>query len=315
MDLRQERKKMRCAIFSCKGLGDGLISLVLCNNLALNKHSVTLFHPFLSELKEWIPSCTIQPFPRNEEIERFLKVFDRFYIFNEKSPWMQAVIDHCRRIFPDKTLIINPIATKNTDYPFWENAKFDGSRPFVDNLEAFCRGILKLNNVTKSNGIRPAQTLEHKRYAKRVVIHPSSSREGKNWPRQKYVKLCEKLKGAGFDPKVILHGCERDLWADHWIDCPEFSSLEELAAYIFESGAMVGNDSGIGHLASCLGLPTVTVCRSKMASLFWRPSWSRGIVICPSSLIPNIKGLRWRDKYWKKFISVSQVYRSLNKIV
>src|SRR5690348_18510042 len=39
-----------CAVFSCQGMGDGLISLVLSNNLHLNGAEATTFHPFLNEL-------------------------------------------------------------------------------------------------------------------------------------------------------------------------------------------------------------------------------------------------------------------------
>ena len=73
---------------------------------------------------------------------------------------------------------------------------------------------------------------------------------------------------------------------------------------------MIGNDSGVGHLASCLGIPTLTICRSQMAANFWRPGWSKGAVITPPAWVPNLKGLRLRDQHWQKFISVKKVYKT-----
>jgi heptosyltransferase III len=91
------------------------------------------------------------------------------------------------------------------------------------------------------------------------------------------------------------------------LDVPLFSGQSEMTAFICESGYMIGNDSGIGHLASCLGLPTVTICRSEQNGRFWRPSWAPGKLITPYKWIPNLKGLRWRDQHWKTWISVRRV--------
>ncbi|MBS0620544.1 MAG: hypothetical protein JSS61_03690, partial [Verrucomicrobia bacterium] len=129
----------RCAVFSCMGLGDGLIALVLSNNLRLNGSVVTTFHPFLSSLQGWFPRLPIAPFPPLEKLAQF----DAFFIIYEKSPWMQAIIAHCQTHFPQQTKILNPIATPNRDYPYWEVGKFDGRRPFVENLYNFCKEELQ----------------------------------------------------------------------------------------------------------------------------------------------------------------------------
>lgn len=298
----------RCAVFSCLGLGDGLISLVLANNLQLNGGIVTTFHPFLSALGHWFPHHQIGHFPPLEEIESVLNQFDRFFIIYEKSPWMQAVLQLCHKKFREQTTVLNPIATPRKDYPYWEGGQFDGNRPFVENVYAFCRDILRFTVVTKSNGILPPEAVALRRFEKRVVLHPMSSRMGKNWPQEKFLKLAGRLKAMGYTPAMILTQQERLGWDLEGVEAPLFASLSEIASYVGESGYMIGNDSGIGHLASCLGLPTLTICRSAQASRFWRPAWgSRGEVVTPSSWIPNIKGLRLRDTHWKKWISVGKV--------
>lgn len=295
----------RYAVFSCLGLGDGLIALVLSNNLQLNGGDVTTFHPFLDGLQEWFPSQKIARFPSEEKLEQILRTFDRFFIIHEKSSWMQAILQWCMQNCPEKTKVLNPIATYKNDYPYWEHGCFDGKRSFVENLYVFCECILKLRVVTRSNGITVPRGVDPKKYSKRVVIHPFSSREGKNWPVDKYILLAEQLQKKGFESSFILSEKERR-------DCfpaPHFSCLAEMARHVAESGYMIGNDSGIGHLASCLGLPTLTICRSLKASLFWRPAWARGEVMTPSAWIPNVKGLRLRDRHWKKWISVKAVVK------
>ena len=299
----------RCAVFSCMGLGDGLISLVLSNNLQLNGYLPVTFHPFLSQLQTWFPCLPIRPFEGSE-----LFNFDHYFIFFEKSPWMQEVIAHCQKHFPDKTTILNPIATPHRDYPYWENGKFDGRRPFVDNLYRFCQEGLGFKVATKSNGIVPPPSVMARRYPKRVIFHPSSSREGKNWTKEKYLELAKRLSEKGYSPLFLLTKEERQGWDLSSIDVLENSTLAEMAKAVCESGSMIGNDSGIGHLASCLGVPTVTICRSKLTACFWRPAWARGAVLTPSSWIPNLKGLRLRDQHWKKWISVPRVLREFEKI-
>jgi ADP-heptose:LPS heptosyltransferase len=128
-----------------------------------------------------------------------------------------------------------------------------------------------------------------------------------------FLALSESLKKDGYEPVFIFTEQERK---EYHIDfeTPQFSSLGDLAAYVAESGYMIGNDSGIGHLASCLGLPTLTLCRSQLTADFWRPAWSPGRVLTPSPYIPNLKGLRWRDRHWKKWISVRRAAKAFKTL-
>lgn len=294
---------LRCGIFSCKGLGDGLIALVLSHNLRLNGHRTTTFHPSLGSMQEWFPFSEIRPFPTEDEQ---IESFDVFFFIYEKTPWMQALLKMCQQRYPTRTIVLNPIATSNTNYAYWANGRFDGEIPFVDNLYRYCRDLLKLAVVTKSNGIAPPSYVIRNRHPTRIIIHSSSSREGKNWPFEKFIALADRLKEEGWEPVFILTEEERAL---RNVQAPQFNTLSDVAAYVAESGGMIGNDSGIGHLASCLKIPTLTICRSKASARFWKPAWGQGVVITPSSLIPNLKGLRLRDQHWKKWISVSAVHR------
>jgi len=307
--------KERCAVFSCMGLGDGLITLTLSNNLFRQGHEVVTYHPFLEGMQDWFPDLPLKRFPSTEEMEQSLASYDKYFILFEKSPWMSHIINYCKTHYPDKTTIINPIATPKTNYPYWENAKFDGTQPFAGNLAIFCKQILHCKNPTKDNGIRPLSIYTERKYPCRVILHPTSSRPGKNWTQDKFLTLASRLQKKGFEPCFILSKEERTEWSASTPLAPEFSNLSELAGFVFESGYMIGNDSGIGHLASSLGLPTLTICRSRMTSRFWRPSWSRGSVVCPPSWIPNIKGFRCRDKHWKKFVPVWTVERAFSKLI
>ncbi len=103
--------------------------------------------------------------------------------------------------------------------------------------------------------------------------------------------------------------------AENDLEMIHFHTLDELAAYLYESGYLIGNDSGLGHLASALSIPTMTFCRRKALAKMWAPSFMPGVVLTPSSLIPNIRGLRLRDQYWHRFITVNMARRGFERLL
>lgn len=315
-EINQVNINNRAIVLSCLGLGDGLISLILSHNLALNGYDVTTYHPFLNQMQSWFPTLPIQPFPSLEKLSPTLSGCSKIFIFYEKSPWMQEIIAHCLDKHAERVTILNPIATPNRDYAYWENGKFDGTIPFAQNLYHFCRDELKLAVASRENGIRPPEEAVRHRFSRRVLLHPTSSRPGKNWPREKFIEVSLRLKESGYDVALILTKGEREGWSEEeLVDAPVFNSLSSCAQFIYESGYMIGNDSGIGHLASCLGLPTLTICRNALTAKFWRPAWARGEVLFPPLWIPNLKGMRLRDKHWKRWISVSRVLSRFQTLI
>ena len=87
----------------------------------------------------------------------------------------------------------------------------------------------------------------------------------------------------------------------------QFASLSEVSGFICESGYMLGSDSGIAHLASNLGLPTLSVfgvCSSYNRNL-WRPGWGKNHLLKPSLPLPAV---------WKHLLSVNQVCRAFLRL-
>ena len=109
-------------------------------------------------------------------------------------------------------------------------------------------------------------------------------------------------------------------WSDldkYEYERPLFDHLQDLKNYLFESGYFIGNDSGIGHLASNLKIPTLTISSNRKLAKLWRPGWYYGKVVFPSTVLPNFKGINFafRDKHWSKFISVRKVLNNFYKLV
>jgi heptosyltransferase-3 len=306
--------KKKAIVFCCKGLGDGLISFTLSYNLALTGWEVVSFHPFLQGMQPSFPWQKILPFPEGQDLEKALGEADKIFFFYEKSQEMKGPLTLAQSLHRHKTTILNPIATKRKDYPFWEEGRFNGEICFVDNLLQFCRSTLGIKNPVRSAGIIPASQYAFCRNPRRIVIHPKSSREGKNWLFPKYLALAKILLEKGYEPVFIFTKEEKKQTEGHCFSEYIIDDLVDLVGFVYESFAMIGNDSGIGHLASALGLSTITICRSPASIRFWRPAFSHGSCVTPRAWIPNIKVLRLRDKYWKMWISPRRILKDFNRI-
>ena len=303
----------KCAVFSCKGLGDGLLSLLVSNNLCLNEYEVTTYHSNkLSDLQNWFLHLPIKPFPMLSAT-KIVESFDLILVsFDDSSTFILDLIEEGKR--KNKLFVLNPsVSRRMGSQPFYKDSKFSPHINMVENIQNFCKNTLNFDKIARSNGIKnPYNYLIHRKFSKRIVIHPTSAKAGKNWPIEKYIKLAKILEKRNFEPVFVLSSFEEKSYkflSSNGIKTFVFSNFDNLGSFIYESGFMIGNDSGIGHLASCLKIPTFTIFRSKKQATLWRPSFYSSKVFFPNQLIPNFSPFRIRDKNWKKFISVQGVLK------
>ena len=91
-----------------------------------------------------------------------------------------------------------------------------------------------------------------------------------------------------------------------------FDTLDGCAAFLYESGYFIGNDSGGGHLASCLDIPTLSIHGRKGKARQWSPGWGKVQVVTP---VINLIGGSIRQHYWKYFLPVAKVERAFNRLL
>jgi len=303
----------KALVFSSIGLGDGLLFLIISNNLSKNGYLVETLHPFLFEIDTWVKYSSIKPYPKDiEQFKKSLNDYDLIIINSDYNPLNKELVSYLKKNLKDKTFELHPSTCKGKNPPIGD-LKFDFQKNITKNLAIFCSDRLKLQNVIVSNDISVSKNLKYRKFSKRVVIHPSSKDIEKNWPKKNFYKLLKKLKVFGFEPCFIIAKHEKNLFHDiknHVIAC---QNLSDMAAYIYESGYFIGNDSGVAHLASSLQIPTLTIFSTKRKERFWRPNFflSKTVVSLP---LLNIKGLRLREKFWKKTISVNRVLKNFNKL-
>jgi len=98
-----------------------------------------------------------------------------------------------------------------------------------------------------------------------VVIAPGSSNPYKQWGPEKFAEMITRLNQSGCS--FVLVGGKRDASkdvtlrarADTLVDCCARLSLMETAAILNSATVFVGCDSGLTHLTTALGRPTVAI--------------------------------------------------------
>lgn len=102
---------------------------------------------------------------------------------------------------------------------------------------------------------------------RRLVVHPGSGSERKNWPEPRWAALLDRL-AARADLELLLVGGEAEAerlprlarcWPEARLARAQSLPLVELAGRLAEGGVFVGHDSGITHLAAALDLPGVVL--------------------------------------------------------
>jgi heptosyltransferase III len=306
---------LSAGVFCHNGLGDGVNCLVLSNNLHLNGWKVDTYQNLIGPMQNWFPHLPVQRYPLLSELPRILNTYDFFFVIqNDSDPFVLQLIQEGKRRFPDRLKVIYLYPSKHiVNEPYYTDCLTDPAASIAENLRKFCEKVLHLPKLTRSNGFIPPPDATFKKFPKRVAIHSTSARLTRNWPKEKFIEMADDLKKKGYQP-VFVPGVKEG-WEDIGHEVALFPTLNELAYFLYESGFLIGNDSGLGHLASALGIPTMTICRRKTWANMWAPSFYKGVVITPSSWIPNIRGFRLRDRYWQKFISVAMVKRGFEKLI
>lgn len=321
----------RIVLVPSMGLGDGCIYMVLAANLARAGYRVTVLSNHLGALNDWLPLFETRPLPSPADTFAVLDEFDlvisdmgsmltrhgeasaelaRRYVFvgtlKVDSRFVQdPAVDTLARLPAEKARLLAPLAAAAGPL----RCLSDDSVSMVEQAVAFCRMRLGLAEACSDIGLQMPSTLQHRRHARRVMLHPLSYNVKKNWPAGKFLALARRLRAAGYEPQFVLSPKERcdhlDVFAPEF-EVPEFSDAKALAAYLYESGYVIGNDSGVGHLASALGVPVLTLYRKRRDGFCWRPGWGACQVVRPAFSLSFM-----RDQ-WAMFMSVNRVARGFH---
>lgn len=322
------------ALVPSLGLGDSLIYLAVANNLARAGYRVTMLSNHLAHFDDWLPSFSVLPFPAPEDTQGLADDYDLvlsdcggIVASLDQAPQELAkqyvflgtlrvdpiyISDHServeRRCGPAKAALMQALSRCAGPLRVID----DPGVTMVAQAVEFCRTKLGLEQASCDPGFVIPGGHVARRHTQRVMLHPTSYNRKKNWPARKYLHLAHRLKRQGYDPQFVLSPKERAEWSEYLGDAfpiPYFANTRELAAYLYESGYIIGNDSGVGHLAAALGVPVLTVYRKRRDGFCWRPGWGKNAVVRPSVSIGAVKNA------WMYFLSVRRVERAFERLV
>jgi len=129
---------------------------------------------------------------------------------------------------------------------------------------------------------------------RRIVIHPGAGNPVRVWPIERFRALSERLRARG--------------WNIEWSD-PESDDLDALCVQLAGADRFIGNDSGPGHMAALLGVPTFTIFGSQLPELFApdhpRAAWIEGT---PCAYKPCSDYCRFAEPHCIRSLTVDAVW-------
>jgi hypothetical protein len=333
-----EKVGVNVALVAYDSLGDGLVYLMIAENLRLAGFDVTYFGAGVASLASWFPQLPIKPYPDARAVGPELGKFDLVlysppsfvrrtasdagmrrlagrYVFlclgrRFAETWR---VDHRQRIAallpPEKSRRLQRLAGCSGVI---RRRRFS-SQSVVQTTLAFMQETMGLEHVTAQVQRQVPRGLEHRRYRDRIVLCPDSAEPArKDWSPSRVLDLAARLRSRGLDPKIVASPENIATWRRRSAgvcDAPALVSVDALAAYLYESGVVVASDSGSGHLASFLGVPTVTIYRRMNPKFAWRPGWGPGEVVCPVLALGISK---WH--LWRPFIPTWKILRAVDRL-
>jgi ADP-heptose:LPS heptosyltransferase len=163
----------------------------------------------------------------------------------------------------------------------------------------------------------------------RVAIFPGAGVPWKKWPRENFIKICERLNELNISPIIIGHSSEADF--SKFIDnkaqvidlIGKTNTIQELAALLSQCNVLLSNDSAPVHVAESVDTKCVVITKPNSLSEFGLRS-SGNIVLgkkkclqgvgCPSFILKNERDLP-KSCYCINSIGLDTVEKALLRLL
>lgn len=292
---------------SC-GLGDGLLMMIASFYLSKQGFKVSVYHDKLYELAPLFPYCSI--YKKEAPFETIVGTF-------KEPPYTFLQHSNCPK---DNHFIKNfggPLSVLYGEHRLGKHLPLKpldrvlpATQTMASSLNSAMMSLLKAPNLHKNNGLTLQALPKEPRH---ILIHPTSMDSARNYPPEKFLWLAQALLKQGMKVSFCMHESEKAWWEDKLPNgalLPSLPSLTDTARLISSGALLIGNDSGIAHLASNLGLKTLIFSKSKRHIRRWRPDFVPSLALTPPAWVPNFKPYRLRHTYWHHFIPRSFVLKT-----
>ncbi|MEI7295724.1 glycosyltransferase family 9 protein [Paraburkholderia tropica] len=279
----------RVAVMASNALGDTLLLMVIVRNLQRHGIVVAVFGRAAHALRDWFPDVDIRPLPDQKQLGAVLEAWDVVLQMHSHQPVpdIDALHPHVHYV-----------------EAITEDAQ---NRPMAQRFAEFCSREFGVPDVSTHNDIVPPPGLQHRRHPRRVVIHPEASTADKRWLPRRFLRLARRLERQGYEVAFVMSSDELNRWIGPLLGrfaVHTFENLDGLARWLYESGWFIGNDSGVGHLAANLDIPTLSLFRRRAVAQRWRPAWGNAQVVLPWQWVPTG---RLKERFWRESLTCARV--------
>jgi ADP-heptose:LPS heptosyltransferase len=102
-----------------------------------------------------------------------------------------------------------------------------------------------------------------------IMLHSGAAQPVRVWPLDRFRAVAARLRESGYPVQILCDPNQKDWWlkqGELGVVAP--GSLIELLGFLNQAAALIGNDSGPGHLAAISGVPTLTVFGPQLPEWF-----------------------------------------------
>lgn len=224
---------MKALVYRIGGLGDSLLIYPILEVLSNKGYEITVWgNPEYFRLAENVGFC------KKALIYEPRETFDLRIIFSKN-----------KELFSGDSIYIDPIPTERVwvvDY-YLKKLGFKNER--------FSKVLPVRFSVTKQNSL--------------CIVHPGSGSKKKNPEPIFFLKLEDILKEQGYDVFYLLGPAEGEL-IKTFKNSIYLEDTVEIAKVLLKASLYIGLDSGISHLSSYLGIPSVVIFGPTDSNI-WRP--------------------------------------------
>jgi ADP-heptose:LPS heptosyltransferase len=173
------------------------------------------------------------------------------FLANADDGWSQNV----RRLAPEAELTVLR-GPRELELPA-EQALLEElkSRPFVQTA------VAQILNSISQRGVG-----FHRAPNGSVVLHPGAGSAAKRWPVERFIELAARLRADGRPVRFVIGETECGQWTAQSIailrqagEVKQPADYLQLLEALSSASLFIGNDSGPGHLAGIIGVPTLSL--------------------------------------------------------
>ena len=289
----------RIAFISSHRLGDTLLGMIVVNNLRREGFAVEVFSQVVFGLKEWFPGITVFPFSEFK---------------NRASTYQHIWVER-----PNRRIDLTDCPQTKSNVVLKESPLYRMALPMSTIHQLICQYELGIAHPVVENGLVIPESAQATKDPQKIIIHPTSSSRLKNWKMQGFIQIGRLLQDQGFDPEFIVAPQDVNIpirLREAGLNCYSHSDLGSVARRLCTASWFIGNNSGIGHLASNVRTPTITLFALPRRVGRWQPCWAPATAVLPalSEKIPELlRHIIW--KHWITPEGVLAAFQNFRKTV